>query len=347
MKVAFARSAASKWVLEHASGISNFMGAYFSGSTVGMSDDFILSPASDIDVVIVFANAAPALKLGKFMYQGTLIEVTYISWSQLSSVEAVLSSYHLAGSFRINTIIMDPTGQLSGLQTQVSRHFYELEWVRRRCENARERIENGLSLIDISSPLHDQVTSWLFPTGVTTHVLLVAALRNPTVRLRYFAVHDVLVEYGFTSIYEDLLTLLGCSQLSPKLVEHHLAELVRTFDAAASVAKTPFFFSSDITASARPIAIDGSLALIGAGFHREAVFWIVATFARCLKILAVDASTEQYADHAPAFKALISDLGISASDDLLNRAEAVIQFLPLLMETSEAIMKANSEIMVS
>jgi hypothetical protein len=29
------------------------------------------------------------------------------------------------------------------------------------------------------------LNAWLFPTGVTCHVLLVAALRNPTVRLRY------------------------------------------------------------------------------------------------------------------------------------------------------------------
>ena len=35
-----------------------------------------------------------------------------------------------------------------------------------------------------------------------------------------------------------------------------------------------------ITPAARPIAIDGSRELIEAGAHREAVFWIVATFAR-------------------------------------------------------------------
>lgn len=108
------------------------------------------------------------------------------------------------------------------------------------------------------------------PTSVTTHVLLVAALRNPTVRLRYLAARDVLADYGQVGLYPELLRLLGCAQLTRQRVQQHLRELTRTFDAAAAVAKTPFFFSSDITALARPIAID-------------------ATFARCHKILAADA----------------------------------------------------------
>jgi hypothetical protein len=58
--------------------------------------------------------------------------------------------------------------------------------------------------------------------------------------------------------------------ISPERVDHHLSELAKTFDAAAAVAKTPFFFSTDITPAARPIAIDGSRELIHAGaLHRR------------------------------------------------------------------------------
>jgi hypothetical protein len=327
--------------MQYASREAGFQGAYFSGSTIGLPDDAELSAASDIDVVIVTEEAEPPLKLGKFVYRGTLVEATYLSWNQLASVEEVLTSYHLAGSFRIDTIITDPTGHLRRLQRQVSRHFAERVWVRRRCENARQKIENGLRAIDTSAPLHDQVTSWLFPTGVTTHVLLVAALRNPTVRLRYLAARDVLMEYGHADLYPDLLKLLGCAHLPSKRVEHHLEELARTFDAAAAAAKTPFFFSTDITATARPIAIDGSRALIRAGYHREAVFWIVATFARCHKILAADGPPNLQRALAPAFEAIIADLGITSTRTLIRRAESVIQFLPRLWETTEALLVAN------
>lgn len=344
VKVGSARTAATKWVMHHASLEACFHGAYFSGSTVGLPDDAELSAASDIDVVIVTTHAEPPLKLGKFIYDGILVEATYLSWNEIASVNGVLTSYHLAGSFRVDSIIADPTGDLRRLQTQVSRHFAERVWVRRRCENARQKIENALQAIDTSAPLHDLVTSWLFPTGVTTHVLLVAALRNPTVRLRYLAARDVLTKYGHADLYPDLLKLLGCAHLTPQRVEHHLDKLALAFDTAAAVAKTPFFFSTDITATTRQIAIDGSRELIRVGCHREAVFWIVATFARCHKILVADASPDLQRLFAPDFEAFIADLGITSTDSFIRRAEDVMQFLPKLWETTEAILFANSGI---
>lgn len=344
MKAGTARAAASDWVMRCASLEEGFMGAYFSGSTVGLSDDAELPASSDMDVVLVSSLEEPPPKPGKFVYRGALIEGTYISWKQLSSVEEVLANYHLAGSFRANTIIADPTGELHKLQAEVSRRFAERMWVRRRCENARQRVEHGLRAIDISAPLHDRVTSWLFPTGVTTHVLLVAALRNPTVRLRYLAVRDVLAEYGRAGLYPELLELLGCAHLTPDRVEHHLDGLARTFDVAAAAAKTPLVFSTDITAAARPIAIDGSRELIRAGFHREAVFWIAATYARCHSILAADAPAELQRKLAPDFEAIVADLGIASADDFLRRAEDVIRFLPRLWEAAEGMMRENSDI---
>ncbi|WNB92353.1 hypothetical protein [Bacillus sp. NEB1478] len=341
MKIKTARAAASDWVMQFASDEAWFRGAYFSGSTVSMPSNAELPVGSDVDVVIVTALDDPPLKLGKFIFQDALIEVTYLAWNQLKSVDEVLSSYHLAGSFRVNTIIADPTGHLSKLHKLVSRHFAEKVWVRRRCEDARIRVENGLSDFDISLPWHDQVTNWMFPAGVTTHVLLVAALRNPTIRLRYLAAREVLMEYGYEDVYAKLLHLLGCADMSAERVEEHLDALERTFDAAAAVAKTPFFFSSDITAEARSIAIDGSREQIRNGNHREVVFWIVATFARCHKILAVDGDAELQRELNPNFDAVLRDLGITSSDDLLRRGEKVLEFLPRLWETAEGIMRKN------
>jgi len=341
--VGSARAAAAEWVRRHAGREPWFRGAYFSGSTVGLPEDAELPVGSDVDVMIVRAEAEPPPKLGKFMYRGALLEVTYLSWPRLASVEEVLRSYHLAAGLRVDTIIADPSGELRALQRQVARHFADPQWVRLRCAGARTGIENNLRAIDPAAPWRDQVTSWLFGTGVTTHVLLVAALRNPTVRLRYLRARDVLVDYGHADLYVELLYLLGCAEMTPQRVQHHVADLARTFDAAAAAFKTPYRFSSDITAAARPIAIDGSRELIRTGCHREAVFWIVATFGRCHTILAADAPDVQRA-LAPAFDAIVADLGITSSDDLLRRAEAVTQFLPRLWETTEAILAANPDI---
>lgn len=342
MNVRTARQAAIRWVTEHASKEEWFQGAYFSGSIIEMQEETELAEHSDVDIVVVMKLDEPPMKLGKFLYDGALLEVTYLSMNQLKSAKEVLISYHLAGSFRMDTIIADPTGHLSELQSEVSLHFAEKEWVLRRCGNVMQKIQSGLNSIDVNAPFYDLVTSWLFPTGITTHLILVAALRNPTVRKRYLAVREVLFKYGYEDIYNKLIDLLGCTELSPQRMEQHLEHLAQTFDVAAAVAKTPFMFSTDITASARPIAIDGSRELIRAGNHREAVFWIVATFSRCHKILAVDASPETLKAHLPAFEEMVADLGLRTSNDFICRAKDVSDFLPRLWEAAEDIVTRNN-----
>ncbi|MEU6767809.1 hypothetical protein ABZ916_35540 [Streptomyces sp. NPDC046853] len=343
MQVGLARSAAIQWVALHARADAAFRGAYFSGSTVGLPDDAELPPSSDIDIFVVTAHQDPPAKPGKLRFRGVLLEVSYLPRSEIASLDHVLTAYHLAGNFRTDTIIDDPTGELRGLQAHVSRHFAERYWVRRRCLDARHRVENRLAAIDTSAPYHEQVLSWLFPTGVTCHVLLVAALRNPTVRLRYPAAREVLADYGHLGLYPELLDLLGCAHLTADRVRHHLRELTTTFDATVPVAKTPFFFSSDITSAARPVVIDGSQRLIDSGDHREAVFWIIATFARCHTILAADAPQLGEA-LAPAFRAAVADLGISSTGDLIHRAREVTRFLPRLWQTAEDIVNSNPDV---
>ncbi|MFE6667998.1 hypothetical protein ACFVFH_31135 [Streptomyces sp. NPDC057697] len=343
MRVGTARSAAVRWVAEHARPDPGFRGAFFSGSTVGLPDDAELSPYSDVDVVVVTAAAAPPTGPGKFRFRGALLEVSHLPWDLLGSADEVLSSYHLAGSFRRDTVVDDPTGRLRGLGAEVSRRFTERRWVRRRCLDAERRVETRLASFDVSAPFHTQVLSWLFPTGVTTHVLLAAALRNPTIRLRYPAARAVLDTYGQAHLYPRLLELLGCARLSAARTGHHLDELARTFDATAGVARTPFFFSGDLTTGARPVAIDGSRHLVERGDHREAVFWIVATFARCHTVLAADAPELHHA-RLPAFREAVADLGIASTDDFVRRGAEVVAFLPELRLTAGKIVAANTGI---
>ncbi|MGW0855034.1 hypothetical protein [Streptomyces sp. NPDC002690] len=343
MKLGQARSAASDWVHRFARSQPGYRGAYFSGSTVGLPDDAELSPTSDVDVHIATTTDVHATGSGKLRHQGALLEVSYVPWAELASAEAVLGSYHLAGCFRTDTLIDDPTGRLGSLRAEVAPRYAAAPWVRRRCEDARLRVETRLAAIDVSAPFHEQVLGWLFPTGVTCHLLLVAALRNPTIRLRYPAARAVLADYGHLGLYPELLGLLGCADLPAERVQHHLDALAETFDAAARVGRTPYFFSSDLTPEARPIAIDGSQSLIDAGDHREAVFWIIATFARCHTVLTADAP-ELAARHLPAFRAAVADLGIDSGTDLVRRAAGATRFLPRLWRTTEDIMAANQAI---
>ncbi|ASS67099.1 MULTISPECIES: hypothetical protein [unclassified Paenibacillus] len=343
MLVGDAWKLADEWVRKQAAPGEGFVGAYLGGSTASMPEKAELPAGSDVDVFVVLEGEAAPPKLGKFLYGGALLEVTYLPWSGLDSVEKVLGSYHLAGGIRNGRMSADPSGRLGAIQREAVRCFPERFWVERRCRDALQRMKDGLSRTEPDLPWHDRVTAWLFPTGVAAHVILTAALRNPTIRLRYLAARGVLEEYGLSGCYDELLQQLGSAKLRQARVEHHLAGLSRTFDAAASAARTPFFFSSDITPEARPIAIQASLELIRSGNHREAAFWIAATYARCRKILAADAP-ELLKPLAPDFDELMEDLGIRSQADLERRAQRTLAYLPRLEEIAAAIMERNPDI---
>ncbi len=342
MKVRQAKDAARRWVMEEGSKTPNFFGAYLHGSANWLTDDATLPATSDTDVMLVLAGAEPPIKPGKFHYHGVLLEVSYISRDTLSSPEAVLGRGHLAGGFRTRSIILDPSGELSALQEVVSREYARRSWVRTRCERAADSVRSWS--LDEAAPLHDQATTAVFTAGVTTYVLLAAGLKNPTVRKRYVASREVLVEYGRVDFQERLLELLGCAAMSRERVEHHLDGVTAAFDAASRVTiKTPYRFASDISAAARPISIDGSHELIERGLHREAVFWLAATHGRCRTIFAADAP-ELVPRFDPSYGELLDDLGIGSFEDRRWRCEAVEAFLPRVWEVAEEIMAANPDI---
>jgi hypothetical protein len=341
MTVQRAREAAWQWVIENAPEAPGFRGAFFHGSTNWLPDDASLPATSDVDVMVVLADPEPPVKPGKFIYGGVLLEVSYLSLDQLPSPDHVLGQSHLAGSFAAPSVILDPSGHLTRLQEAVSREYATRRWVRKRCEHARDKVLNNLQGLSESAPFHDQVMPWLFAAGVTAHVLLVAGLKNPTVRRRYVAARELLLEYGHAGFHDALLETLGCARMSRARVEQHVTALADVFDAAKAVVRAPFFFASDISEIARPIAIDGSLELIERGLHREALFWVVATYSRCLKVLDQDAPAAMRERFDPGYRTLLGDLGIASFADLGQRADQVRRFLPRVWDVAEAIMAVN------
>jgi hypothetical protein len=346
MLVRDARAVARRWVLEVGRRTPGFFGAYVGGSASWLPADAPLPPTSDLDVYLVLEDAQGAEgapKPGKFLYHGVLLEVSYVPRDSLRSPEAVLSHYHLAGGFRTPGVLLDPTGALTALQEAVGREFARRSWVRRRCEHAAGVVREWAGGLDETAPLHDQVTRTAFAAGVTTHVLLVAGLQNPTVRRRYAASRELLLAYGRPDVQEALLTLLGCAGMSPPRVAHHLSAAAAAFDAAKTRIRTPYRFAADISDAARPVAIDGSQELIDRGLHREAVFWIVATFSRCRHIFAADAP-ELLARTADAYHALLADLDLDSYPARRRRGAAILAYLPTLDEVTETILAANSAI---
>jgi hypothetical protein len=344
MRVKHAKNIARQWVTEHAASNPGFAGAFLHGSINWLTDEDDLPATSDVDVMIVLTDSEPPAKLGKFEYQGVLLEISYLPFEQAQSPETVLSQSHLAGSFHVNSIIADPTGHLTRLQIAVANDYARRDWVYTRCQAVEARLLRYVDSVSEATAFHDQVIRWVFATGLTTHILLVAGLKNPTVRRRYMAVQELLAGVDRLEFHESLLALLGCAEMTPARVAYHLEPLPAVLNAAASVLKSPFPFASDIQPDAHPIAIDGSQKLIVSGFHREAVFWIVVTYSRCMIVLDEDAPPAAYAQYDPGFRELLSDLGITSFVDLQQRSAQIKDFLPHIWAVAAAIMAANPEI---
>ena len=339
-----AKSLARAWVEAQAPALGGYQGSFMTGSAIWQPDDEELRPTSDVDVMLVLDEPLPPVKLGKVRHQGVLLDVTYLSSREVRSPEDVLGSFYLAGSFSRPSILHDPRGRLQALTDAAAPEYRRRHWIRKRCEHGWSNAARHFGALSGALPLHDQASIWLFGTAAATIVLLCAGLRNPTVRTRYLAVRHLLADHGLLHEYEPLLAALGCARMCRRDVERHLAALEAVFDAAARVVRSPFFFASDVSADARPIAIDGSRDLIERGFHREAIFWIAATFARCDKILYHDSPPLVRDEHLGAFLALLDDLGVGSTADLLERVGQVEEQSPRLWELADAIMAANPEV---
>jgi hypothetical protein len=341
MRIRRAKELASKWVSEVGAGTRGFVGAYFTGSATWLPADAELPPTSDVDVWLVLDDVSAVAKIGKFPYEGILLDVAFAPKELLQSPEAVLADYHIAGAFRVPNIIADSSGRISLLQQAVAKGFAERVWVEKRVDHAQRHSLNYVRSVRAGDALQDQAMGWLFANGVTTHVLLVAGLRNPTVRRRYVLVREILLECGQANFHERLLEMLGCAHLTAAQVEGHLDALASTYDATASAITSAAPFAADLKASARPISIDGSRDLIDQGLHREAMFWIAVTSTRCMKALTADAP-DLIASHEPRFRAMLAEFGVHGEADLLSRTKELEEFLPEVRHVADEIMDLSA-----
>ena len=336
MLVGEAKLAAEEWVLREGTSLPGMVGAFLAGSVTTMADGARLPPSSDVDITVVLQKS-PGRKLGKFRYMGALLEVTYEAPDRFRSAEAVLGDPHLAGGVQAMQIMADATGMLGRLQRSVAREYACGRWVRRRLQTALETAEARLQPQSSAASLHDRVTAWLFGTSMTALILLVAGRRAPTVRRRYVEVRKLLAEQGRQAFYEELLGLLGCSDWNRRQAERHMDAVERAFDCAKCMPKGDFAFAADISDAGRPVAVEGSRALIGQGNHREAVYWMVATYSRCQWIFNFNGRSASESQFQQDYLSMLTDLGVASGADLEGRRRQALAFLPRVMEMAEAV----------
>lgn len=262
------------------------IGAYLAGSCAELGPEDDLASCSDIDVMLVIEGGARP-KPGKLPHRGMVIEGTYIPWEQISDPEHALADYHIAHALHLGRILFDRDGRLHALCSAVAAEFSKPERILQRVDGVIRKIEAGLDAFDPAWPLFRRCTSLLFGAGIMAHAVLVAAQKNPTVRMRYRAAHSVLNDRP--GAQEFLLDAAGFGAVSPDEARQSVCKMAELFDCMAPLCKTAFPFTSDLQREMRPTAVDDALSLIDSGLHRESLFWTFATFSRLMQQACADA----------------------------------------------------------
>lgn len=326
---------AKGWVLAHRD-MPGLLGAYISGSYLSAPAGVGWPESSDVDVVLVFQAGLCPPKLGKLREQGLLLEITCLGEEELQDLGHVLSTHYLAFALQAGEILYDPQGRLARLHKEVAGQYGQRRWVEARCGGFYGRMEGGAQGdIPEGMSLAQAVNGWAFTTGITCFPILLAALENCTVRKRYAAARQVLEAYGMGGFYPRLLSLLVPEPLGAHRLEGHMEELEQTFSLACGTAgpSADYPFRQDITPGGKAVAIGGSWELLATAYPEDAVFWMLATFARCHIILDMDAPALGKG-REPALWAFLRDLGIHSREDFRPRLRALQGFLPALREAA-------------
>ena len=321
--IKMAKDIAQNWCAVQASQIPGVVGALMTGSVAWQPNSATHQTGSDIDIILVVDRPDVPNALGKFVFQGLTLEVSFAKLSVLSEIDTVLADYHMAGLFRQTTALWDPVGQLHQLMIQAAPHYADTKYIKRRMQHARQNALNFLTRYEDATTLHDQVTSLFFAAGVTAHIILTAALQNPTIRRRYILSGQVLNRTGHSELHEHMLATLGSRDLDAPAIQTLLDLLAAQFDKTAKLLASPHPFASDMKPAARPIAIDGTQAMIDQGHHKEAAFWIIAVFARCRAVMVADGTASDLEDFDTDMWLALNAFGLSNPDDMQQRARTI------------------------
>ena len=336
-----AKDIALAWIQANGPSFAGFEGAFFHGSINCLNDDDSLPPSSDVDIYLVSSADPLPRPPRKLMYQGVVLEISTRSINALSDPQEILRDHKLAGTFSRDSVAVDITGQLRRLNREVAQEYHKRRWVQERCEKSLSVVHEYLNALQRDMAFYEQVTVLAFGTGNLADLSIVAGLKNPTVRKKYAVAREVLTELQRTELYETLLRLFGCADFTSEQVSHHLDQLSQVFDAACEVDKPGYRFAGDISASSRAIAIEGSRELVEAGHHRDAVFWLVATYSRCMAVFDQFGSPEALTKHRALFDELLADLGIDSWEKRLARRNLVQQEIPAIWGELEKIIDEN------
>ncbi len=347
MNMGAAKTIARQWLAEAWEGKPGFLGAIYCGSTNWKADEMAYVPPSDIDILIWVDGETRTL--ARLYRDGVILHPSVLPYSRLSRTpEEILGDFRIAAHFSVPSIIADPTGHLTLLQRAIAPEYARGVWVRARYERVRTRLDEILDTWLAPDLETDefwmQVLDLYYAVFILSEIVPVADLRDPTVRKAFSLSREILAKQGRLDLQEALLTLLGCQPMSRADVEAHFAVYENAFDQASAFVYTPFFFSDDVSAAARPVSVGGVRAIIDSGCHREAMFWMVFIYSVAVKVMQTDGPDAEKAAYVAQYRQQMADLGLRTKEDISARVAQLKALVPAFMAVAEEIMNHNPAI---
>lgn len=298
------------------------IGAFIGGSAATSDPAMPYSPTSDIDCYLVVMGEPPATKIGKIVIEGVLLDISWISWHQ---IEAAPTDAVIGSLLNLGIVVDDAEDRLQRAQRDIRKTFAHPTAVTLRLEDMKGRIRGGLKADSSDRSNPEQVMNWLFPATLTTHLPLVQHCVPLTVRKRFVAAKRVMS----TEAYEELLALYGFADVEQDQAQRWLDLTADILAENADLAQASSrFWASDLLAP--EIAIGGSQELINAGLHREALYWIIATSARCLTLRA-DAEVGASSFEAE-FNHMLAELRLLTHAERSIRSDHILQWVEAFVD---------------
>jgi hypothetical protein len=335
---------AREWVEIYGSKMPGFCGAHLMGGLNYTAKDSPFPSYKDVDLNILLRDG-DGWNVHDVSYKDLILEYGSVNIEEYKSADMVLSDPRLASNLAVKSILSDPTGMLSALHETVALEYPRRKWVLARCDSAKSAAKDTLKELSQANSLSDAFSNLGFLMLDLSGLIAIAGLKPPTHRRSLVLAREVLETWGQADLHEEILKVYGSAHFSRSDVEAYLPICARAFDKAVEVKQTPIPYGFKLQSYVKPYFIDGAKEMIDEGFHREALLWISAGILISTNAIQIDASEEE----KPIFLAnayrLLSDLGLTTSEDIESRIQQARALTDRVFKVADTIVSQNSEIL--
>ena len=181
-----------------------------------------------------------------------------------------------------------------------------------------------------------------YTTTFAIAALWVATLNPPRLGGQLFVrLREVLARYDRLDLQDELLAVLGLTNIGPVQVERFLAEAVEGFDLAIELRRTPGPFQHKFHRHMRPYFVESCRAMLAAGHHREAMGWVLPYYLGTTDVILTDGPEADRPFFAARLTNLLRALDLDTAEARAASAVRAVALYGQIFDLAEAIVASH------